>query len=52
MDDHTNSRKHGKPRPSLVKNDSLFSPVTDPQGMYTGVPKELYEDPVQDADDL
>lgn len=25
---------------------------TDPQGMYTGVPEEPYEVPVQDADDL
>ena len=25
---------------------------TDPQGMYTGVPHEPYEKPVQDADDL
>ena len=25
---------------------------TDPQGMYTGVPREPYEKPVQDADDL
>ena len=26
--------------------------VTDPQGCYTGHPLELYEQPVQDADDL
>lgn len=25
---------------------------TDPQGMYTGVPDDPYEKPVQDADDL
>lgn len=25
---------------------------TDPNGMYTGVPRERYEKPVQDADDL
>lgn len=25
---------------------------TDPNGMYTGVPREPYEKPVQDADDL
>jgi hypothetical protein len=24
----------------------------DPQGMYTGVPRDPYEKPVQDADDL
>jgi len=26
--------------------------VTDPLGSYTGVPTDLYEKPVQDADDL
>jgi hypothetical protein len=26
--------------------------ITDPQGCYTGRPLELYEQPVQDADDL
>ncbi len=30
----------------------LKSPKTDPQGMYTGVPDDPYEQPVQDADDL
>jgi len=25
---------------------------TDPLGMYTGVPENPYEEPVQDADDL
>lgn len=25
---------------------------TDPQGSYTGVPADIYEVPVQDADDL
>lgn len=24
----------------------------DPQGWYTGVPEDIYEEPVQDADDL
>ena len=54
MDKFTNCHRTtpGKPRPSKVKDDSLVSPATDPQGMYTGVPKELYEEPVQDDDDL
>ena len=30
----------------------MTSPQTDPQGMYTGVPADPYETPVQDADDL
>lgn len=25
---------------------------TDPQGSWTGVPRDIYEKPVQDADDL
>lgn len=31
---------------------AMYSPKTDPQGMYTGVPENPYEEPVQDADDL
>ncbi len=31
---------------------SMASTATDPQGMYTGVPEDPYEVPVQDADDL
>ena len=31
---------------------SMRSTDTDPQGMYTGVPEDPYEKPVQDADDL
>lgn len=26
--------------------------VTDPNGSYTGRPEDLYEKPIQDADDL
>ena len=52
MQEFTGCHKTGKPKPSEVKDDSLVSPTTDPQGMYTGVPKELYEKPIQDADDL
>ena len=26
--------------------------ITDPQGCYTGRPLEIYEQPVQDVDDL
>ena len=31
---------------------SMSSVQTDPQGMYTGVPADPNEKPVQDADDL
>ena len=36
----------------LESNKPLYSPKTDPQGMYTGVPRDPYDEPVQDADDL
>ncbi len=55
MQEHTNCHKTkpaGKPKPVVVKDLSLVSEETDPQGMYTGVPEELYEKPIQDADDL
>ncbi len=32
--------------------NSMASAETDPQGMYTGVPKDPCEVPIQDADDL
>ncbi len=31
---------------------SMRKAMTDPQGMYTGVPADPYEEPIQDADDL
>ena len=31
---------------------SMSSVATDPQGMYTGVPEDPFEKPIQDADDL
>ena len=31
---------------------SMQASVTDPDGSYTGVPKNPYETPVQDSDDL
>lgn len=34
-----------------VKTEELQSD-TDPLGMWTGVPKDPHEKPVQDADDL
>lgn len=34
----------------FIENDSSID--TDPLGMYTGVPRDPYEKPVQDADDL
>ncbi len=46
-------------KPSLQKDEKLSAvkksmahPMTDPQGMYTGVPEDPYDVPVQDADDL
>ncbi len=40
----------GLPEP-LIGADMLSSD-TDPNGMYTGVPREIGETPIQDADDL
>jgi len=34
------------------KFDMLGMIMTDPMGSYTGVPSELLDTPVQDADDL
>ena len=42
----------GKPKPYKVADIELMSPETDPQGMYTGVPKDPEDEPIQDADDL
>lgn len=41
-----------KPKPYKVADIELSSPQTDPQGMYTGIPADPYDEPVQDADDL
>ena len=43
--------------PIFFTSGSLMKPqpeqiVTDPMGGYTGVPEDLTETPVQDADDL
>lgn len=37
--------------PEMLGEDLLFSD-TDPNGSYTGVPRETDDVPVQDADDL
>lgn len=56
MQEYTSCHRKGsdkdKPKSGNIKETSLFSPETDPQGMYTGVPKNPYDAPIQDADDL
>lgn len=37
---------------STMKNKKKEKIETDPFGSYTGRPKDVYEKPVQDADDL
>lgn len=37
--------------PLPTEDDFRFTPI-DPQGSYTGVPEEINEIPIQDADDL
>ncbi len=48
-------KKQEKNTPATEKvkqiTDDNYS-KTDPQGSYTGIPKDKYEKPVQDADDL
>ena len=43
-----------KKRKSKSEKDggAFHRPMTDPQGSYTGVCKDIYEPPMQDADDL
>lgn len=38
--------------PNIPASPIVRQSSTDPQGSYTGVPENRYEDPVQDADDL
>ena len=37
---------------SMKTGDDQYRIITDPQGSYTGVPEDPYDEPVQDADDL
>ena len=54
----TNCHRTGDPggkkksKPYKVADRELSSPKTDPQGMYTGIPVDPYDNPTQDADDL
>ena len=42
-------KKHGKAtQPERIEIPSF----TDPQGSWTGIPLDPFEEPVQDADDL
>ena len=47
------SNKGGKKAKQKADNTfSMKAPKTDPDGSWTGVPKNPGEEPVQDADDL
>lgn len=46
------NRKNDPKKPPILDPESTAPIITDPQGCYTGRPMELYETPVQDADDL
>lgn len=37
---------------SVIHTDEDSEIITDPQGSWTGVPRDRYDYPVQDADDL
>mgnify|MGYP006315758175 FL=1 len=41
----------GKPVVPLFRMDTPLV-ISDPQGSYTGRPEDVFEEPVQDADDL
>lgn len=56
MQDYENCHRTGGKKPpkpyKVVVDPTMPSPKTDPQGMYTGVPFDPTEKPIQDADDL
>lgn len=52
MQEYTSCHRTGKKKPFKVNDGTMISPECDPQGMYTGTPKDPEEKPVQDADDL
>jgi len=52
MDKHPSNEKIQRINKKLQGFMAASSVETDPQGMYTGVPADPYEKPVQDADDL
>lgn len=57
MQEYTNCHRTGKTPPKKkpfrpAETTPMTSPGTDPQGMYTGVPADPKEKPIQDADDM
>ncbi len=52
MYDQINVEKQARIYQRIAPLLNSASSETDPQGMYTGVPENPYEQPVQDADDL
>ncbi len=53
LNDNKRNEKHSTPLNKRVENIiSMQNVKTDPNGSYTGVPENPYEQPVQDADDL
>ncbi len=52
MTDDTNIEKQARIYQRIAPLLNSASSDTDPQGMYTGVPENPYEQPIQDADDL
>lgn len=52
MENRPSAEKAERINKKLAEFMVNIAPDTDPQGMYTGVPEDPYEKPVQDADDL
>ena len=46
------SEKYGKKNEDIPTSRLPGSIMSDVLGSYTGVPEDLYDEPVQDADDL
>ncbi len=52
MKNKEKNRKHASCEQGAVRSENDASIESDPLGMYTGVPRDPNEKPVQDADDL
>ena len=46
------SEKKPEPLSNMNTMENADHIVTDPFGMYTGIPADPYEQPVQDSDDI
>lgn len=52
LNKHDKSHKKNEVMDKVENIISMKNSITDPNGSYTGVPKNPHDKPVQDADDL